>query len=66
MIRYLVRKAFTSDLEYIEAAGLPDEKPTEGIISGSRFTDVTSGNEYIFDEENKKWNPKNGMEEVEA
>ena len=53
MVRNLVEKAFTETLKYIEAAGLStDTKPAEGIITGSKFTEVDTGDVYLFDEEN--------------
>ena len=53
MIRNLVEKAFTETMKYIEAAGLStDTKPTAGIITGSKFTEVDTGDVFLFDEVN--------------
>ena len=40
MIRNLIEKPFAEGVKYLEAAGLStDTKPTEGLITGSRFTE---------------------------
>ena len=60
MIRYLVEKSFAEGLKYVEAAGLSgDMKPTEGIVTGSRFIEVDTGVESLFDEVTGTWTPKN-------
>lgn len=52
MIRNVVERAFTPTLKYIEAFGLStDTKPTSGIITGSKFTEVNTGDVFLFDEE---------------
>lgn len=46
----LVRRAFTNTLDYVELAGTSKEsKPTTGILSGSKFTEVDTGKTYVFD-----------------
>ena len=51
MVRNIVEKTFIGNKKYIEAYGLSlDDKPTSGIITGSRFTEVDTGDEYLFDE----------------
>ncbi|MBR2681604.1 MAG: hypothetical protein IKE23_12830 [Exiguobacterium sp.] len=51
MIRALVERAFTADKKYVELFGLStDSKPTSGIVTGSKFTEVNTGDEYLFDE----------------
>ena len=53
MVRILVERAFTGSLRYIEAAGLStDTKPVGGIITGSRFLAVDTGDVYAYDETN--------------
>lgn len=37
----------TSAYQYVGLAG--DDKPTEGVITGSRFIETDTGAEYIFD-----------------
>ena len=60
MIRNVVERAFTPTLKYIEAFGLStDTKPTSGIITGSKFTEVDTGIEYRFDDESRTWTPQN-------
>ena len=51
MIRALVERAFTAEKKYVELFGLStDSKPTTGIVTGSKFTEVNTGDEYRFDE----------------
>lgn len=60
MIRNIVEKQFTGGLKYIEAAGLStDTKPTTGIVTGSRFTEVDTGILCIFDETMGAWTAQN-------
>lgn len=41
---------------YCEYAGLStDTKPTEGINTGSKFVEVDTGDEYLFDSESVEW-----------
>ena len=58
MVRILVDRIYAGDVHYIEAAGLStDTKPTAGIITGSKFTAVDTGDEYLFAEgESPSWN----------
>lgn len=51
MIRAIVERAFTPEKNYVELFGLStDTKPTAGIVTGSKFTEVDTGDEYLFDE----------------
>lgn len=51
MVRIIVSRSYTSGKNYIEAAGLStDDKPVAGIITGSKFTEVDTGDQYLFDE----------------
>lgn len=60
MIRTLVFKPFAEGRMYIEAAGLSgDAKPTERIVTGSRFHEVDTGIEYAFDEVSGIWTAQN-------
>lgn len=44
MIRIVVDRVFSGDLHYQEMFGLStDTKPTEGLITGSRFTEADTG-----------------------
>lgn len=62
MFRYLVYRTFGLGRRYVEAAGLStDEKPTEGIVTGSRFLEVDTGNAWIWDETAQSWNPDKRM-----
>ena len=56
MVRILTERAYDGLKKYIEAAGLStDTKPTAGIITGSKFTEVDTGAEYYFDETAGTW-----------
>ncbi len=60
MIRIIVDSAFSFDEDFIEAYGLSsDEKPVEGIVTGSRFTEVDTGVKYRFDEVTGTWFAQN-------
>lgn len=51
MVRAIVEKAFTPTKKYVELFGKStDSKPTTGIVTGSKFTEVDTGDEYLFDE----------------
>ena len=59
MIRNLIERT-VADLMYIEAVGLStDDKPIEGIITGSKFTAVDTGIGYLFDEVSGTWSAMN-------
>ena len=56
MIRALVKKPFTDGLNYVELAGLStDDKPTGGMVTGSKFTEVDTGDVYLYDEVSGDW-----------
>ena len=51
MVRNIVEKTFVGSKKYIETFGLStDDKPTAGIVTGSKFTEVNTGDVYLFDE----------------
>lgn len=51
MVRILTERQFDDDQKYIEASGLStDEKPVEGIVTGSVFVEVDTGDGYLFAE----------------
>lgn len=63
MVRILIDTPFNDRKHYIEAAGLStDAKPSEKIVTGSRYIEVDSGNEYRFDEVSGQWYEKKGVE----
>lgn len=33
-----------------------DTKPTNGVRNGSKFVEIDTGKEYLFDEEGQEWN----------
>lgn len=51
MIRKIVDRMFSEDDRYSEMFGLStDTKPTDGLITGSKFTEVDTGDVYLYDE----------------
>ena len=56
MIRTLVDRMFNEDDHYKEMFGLStDTKPTDGLITGCKFTEVDTGDVYLFDEIAETW-----------
>lgn len=56
MTRILTYEAYDNEKTYIEAAGTSaDEKPTEGIVSGSIYAEVDTGNVYFFNDVSGQW-----------
>ena len=59
MIRNIVERS-VANLMYIEAYGLStDDKPVDGIITGSKFTEVDTCIESMFDEVSGTWSAVN-------
>lgn len=56
-MRNIKERIFAEDgKKYIDAAGLSTEtKPTTGIVTGSMFFEVDTGDIYAFDEVNAVW-----------
>lgn len=57
-MRYLVRQTFTPDKEYIEAVGISADRlnrPTTGIVTGSKYFEVDTGKHYKFSEDLSRW-----------
>ena len=51
MIRKLVDRYFSESKKYTEMFGLStDDKPLTGLVTGSKFTEVDTGDVYLFDE----------------
>lgn len=51
MIRTIVEEPFVNGKKYVEMFGLSTEdKPVTGIVTGSKFTEVDTGDVYLFDE----------------
>ena len=56
MIRTLERRVFDESKMYSKFAGLStDSKPTTGLVTGSLFLEVDTGDEYAFDEVGGTW-----------
>ena len=57
MIRKMVDRYFDEETKYVEMFGLStDEKPVTGLITGSKFTEVDTGDVYLFNEEGESGN----------
>lgn len=51
MVRAIVQRTFDGSHNYYEFAGLStDSKPKAGVITGSRFLEVNTGDTYVYDE----------------
>lgn len=51
MVRTIVENAFVPGKKYVEMFGKStDSKPLTGIVTGSKFTEVDTGDVYLFDE----------------
>lgn len=51
MIRKLVDRYFDQEKKYVEMFGKStDNKPLTGLVTGSKFTEVDTGDVYLFDE----------------
>ena len=52
MVRILKDQVYQDEKHYIEAAGLStDSKPTAGIVTGSVFVEVDTGDGFLFKED---------------
>ena len=52
MVRILKDQVFQDGKHYIEAAGVhADTKPTTGIVTGSVFVEVDTGDGFLFKED---------------
>ena len=55
-MRTIVSRQFTVDKSYVEIFGTSSEsKPTVGIVTGSRYTEVNTGDVYLFNETASEW-----------
>lgn len=51
MVRALVQKTFDMSKTYFEFVGLStDQKPKAGVVTGSTFIEVNTGDLYRYDE----------------
>lgn len=52
MVRILKDQVYQDEKHYIEVAGLStDTKPTTGIVTGSVFVEVDTGDGFLFKED---------------
>lgn len=55
-MRTIVSRQFTVDKSYVEIFGTSTEsKQTAGIVTGSRYTEVDTGDVYLFNETASEW-----------
>lgn len=71
MIRSIIENTFTNDPEKkysVIYCNSSDDKPTSGVVTGSRLMEVDTGNRYYFDEVSGSWNivPADGGDVVIA
>lgn len=60
MVRALIQQKVLPNLWYCEFAGLSsDEKPDEGLITGSKFQEVDTGIIWLYDEDSATWTASN-------
>lgn len=60
MIRILDKRYFNGTSQIVNIAGNSgDAKPTYGIVTGSKFVEVDTGIEYMFDEVSGAWVAQN-------
>ena len=51
MIRAIVQRVHDNSVSYFEYAGLStDGKPKAGVMTGSKFLEVNTGDTYYYDE----------------
>ena len=56
MISTIDSKLTASNRAYVELAGIhTDTKPTDGIATGSIFTEVDTGTVFFFNEASETW-----------
>lgn len=56
MVRIIKDQVVQEGKHYIEAAGLHDDtKPESGIITGSLYLEVDTGDVYAYDEDGTQW-----------
>lgn len=56
MIRTIESKLTDTNRAYVELAGLStDTKPTDGLATGSIFTEVDTGTVFFFDDASDTW-----------
>jgi len=60
MIREIVSRTFVPGKKYVEVCGNSgDDKPTDGIVTGSKFTETDTGIIFLFDETAGEWFAQN-------
>lgn len=56
MVRIIIDRLYEGGLHYIKAAGLADDTKPSGVITGSEYIAVDTGDKYAYDEEGDDWN----------
>ena len=58
MVRLVTITSFFDGVQLVEGYALEnDTKPTDGIATGSKITEIDTGKTYIFDEAAGSWSP---------
>ena len=56
MVRFTKELSLPDNSRYVEACGLStDTKPTTGIVTGSIFVEVDTGNVFFYNEASSSW-----------
>lgn len=56
MVRVIKDQVIQDGKHYIEAAGLHDDtKPAAGVVTGSLYLEVDTGDVYAYDETGTQW-----------
>ena len=60
-VRCIEERAFEGNKVLVKFAGLStDSKPTAGIVTGSVFVEVDTGDAYLYDEHGAEWDKVGG------
>ena len=60
MIRIIDERLIEGNKKLINAAGTQgDIKPTENLVTGSKFLEVDTHSEFLFDETSQTWFARN-------
>lgn len=55
MVRVIIDRLFEGDKRFVKACGLSTDQKPAGVITGSRFLEVDTGDLYAYDEVGETW-----------
>ena len=55
MVRNIVEQQFDKEKKYVESAGLSTDAKPAGVVTGSLFLEVDTGDVYSYDEAGSQW-----------